>query len=113
MLFDKATSALDPELVGDVLGVFRDLAAEGMTILVTHEIGFASEVADQVIFMRDGVVAEAGPPASVIDQPRNEATRSFLSRFKAVSSAQRVATTDGAVAPGARAVAAGGTLRAG
>jgi polar amino acid transport system ATP-binding protein len=83
MLFDEATSALDPELVGEVLNVIRSLAAEGMTmILVTHEIAFAKEVADQVIFMRDGVVVESGPPAIVIDNPAQEATRSFLSRFK-------------------------------
>lgn len=84
MLFDEATSALDPELVGEVLNVIKELAKEGMTmILVTHEIGFAREVADQVIFMRDGVVAEAGPPSVVIDAPRNESTRAFLGRFNA------------------------------
>ena len=84
MLFDEATSALDPELVGEVLNVIKGLAKEGMTmILVTHEIGFAREVADQVIFMRDGVVAEAGPPSVVIDAPRNESTRAFLGRFNA------------------------------
>jgi polar amino acid transport system ATP-binding protein len=82
MLFDEATSALDPELVGEVLNVIRSLAADGMTmILVTHEIAFAREVADQVIFMRDGVVVEAGPPGIVIDNPRQVATRSFLTRF--------------------------------
>ena len=84
MLFDEATSALDPELVGEVLNVIRSLAAEGMTmILVTHEIAFAREVADQVIFMRDGVVVEAGPPSVVIDDPQQAATRSFLTRFNA------------------------------
>ena len=84
MLFDEATSALDPELVDEVLGVIRGLAREGMTmILVTHEIGFARDVADEVIFMRDGVVAESGPPSRVIDQPQNEATRAFLGRFNA------------------------------
>ncbi|SFM77641.1 amino acid ABC transporter ATP-binding protein [Variovorax sp. OV329] len=84
MLFDEATSALDPELVGEVLHVIQDLAREGMTmILVTHEIGFAREVADQVVFMRDGVVVECGPPGVVIDHPRHEATRAFLGRFKA------------------------------
>lgn len=83
MLFDEATSALDPELVGEVLNVIKGLAKEGMTmILVTHEIGFAREVADQVIFMRDGVVAECGPPSVVIDNPRQESTRAFLGRFK-------------------------------
>ena len=89
MLFDEATSALDPELVGEVLGVIKGLAKEGMTmILVTHEIGFARDVADQVIFMRDGVVAESGPPSRVIDQPQNEATRAFLGRFNAESAAR-------------------------
>jgi len=84
MLFDEATSALDPELVGEVLNVIKGLAKEGMTmILVTHEIAFAREVADQVIFMRDGVVAECGPPSQVIDNPRNDATRAFLARFQA------------------------------
>lgn len=82
MLFDEATSALDPELVAEVLGVIQSLAREGMTmILVTHEIGFAREVADKVVFMRDGVVVEAGPPAQVIDNPQQEATRSFLGRI--------------------------------
>ncbi|MNV82616.1 Glutamine transport ATP-binding protein GlnQ [compost metagenome] len=82
MLFDEATSALDPELVGEVLNVIKGLARDGMTmILVTHEIGFAKEVADQVVFMRDGVVAEAGPPEIVIGNPQNEATRAFLARF--------------------------------
>jgi len=84
MLFDEATSALDPELVGEVLGVIRALAKEGMTmILVTHEIAFARDVADQVIFMRDGVVAEYGPPSQVIDNPQNDATRAFVGRFQA------------------------------
>ncbi|HEY4065568.1 MAG TPA: amino acid ABC transporter ATP-binding protein [Burkholderiaceae bacterium] len=84
MLFDEATSALDPELVGEVLGVIKGLASEGMTmILVTHEIGFARDVADEVVFMRDGVVAECGPPSRVIDAPQQEATRAFLGRFKA------------------------------
>ncbi|MEX8192502.1 amino acid ABC transporter ATP-binding protein [Comamonas guangdongensis] len=82
MLFDEATSALDPELVAEVLGVIQALAREGMTmILVTHEIAFAREVADQVVFMRDGVVVESGPPSQVIDNPQQEATRSFLGRI--------------------------------
>ena len=82
MLFDEATSALDPELVGEVLGVMRDLAAEGMTmIIVTHEIGFAREVADRVVFMRDGVIVEEGPAREVIGPPRQEATKAFLSHF--------------------------------
>jgi polar amino acid transport system ATP-binding protein len=84
MLFDEATSALDPELVGEVLGVIRGLAAEGMTmILVTHEIGFARQVADHVIFMRDGAVAESGPAKCVIDDPQREATRAFLGGYAA------------------------------
>ena len=88
MLFDEATSALDPELVGEVLGVIKGLAKEGMTmILVTHEIGFARDVADVIVFMRDGVVAESGPPSQVIDQPQNEATRAFLGRFNAAARA--------------------------
>jgi len=87
MLFDEATSALDPELVGEVLNVIKDLAKEGMTmILVTHEIAFARDVADEVIFMRDGVVVETGPPDVVIDAPREEATRQFLGRFRAPES---------------------------
>ncbi len=82
MLFDEVTSALDPELVGEVLGVMRDLAAEGMTmIIVTHEIGFAREVADRVLFMRDGVIVEDGPAREVIGHPKEEATRVFLSHF--------------------------------
>lgn len=82
MLFDEATSALDPELVGEVLAVIRALAAEGMTmVIVTHEIAFAREVADRVIFMRDGVVVEDGPAREVIDAPREAATRAFLSHF--------------------------------
>ena len=84
MLFDEATSALDPELVGEVLSVIKALAKEGMTmILVTHEIAFAREVADQVIFMRDGVVVEMGPPSQVIDNPVFDATRAFVGRFQA------------------------------
>src|SRR5262249_44451170 len=82
MLFDEGTSALDPELVGEVLGVMRALAAEGMTmIIVTHEIGFAREIADRVIFMRDGVIVEEGPAREIIGQPKEEATRAFLSHF--------------------------------
>jgi polar amino acid transport system ATP-binding protein len=82
MLFDEVTSALDPELVGEVLNVMRDLAAEGMTmIIVTHEIAFAREVADRVVFMRDGVIVEEGPAREVIGEPKEEATRSFLSHF--------------------------------
>jgi len=81
MLFDEPTSALDPELVGEVLDVMKDLAREGMTmIVVTHEIGFAREVADTVVFMDGGVVVESGAPGQVIDAPQHERTRSFLSK---------------------------------
>jgi polar amino acid transport system ATP-binding protein len=79
MLFDEPTSALDPELVGDVLAVIRDLAQSGMTmIVVTHEIGFAREVADTVVFLDEGRIVESGPPAEVLTQPRNERARAFL-----------------------------------
>jgi polar amino acid transport system ATP-binding protein len=82
MLFDEVTSALDPELVGEVLRVIRVLADEGMTmVLVTHEMAFAREVADQVAFMRDGVIVECGPARQVIDEPNEPATRAFLARF--------------------------------
>jgi polar amino acid transport system ATP-binding protein len=82
MLFDEATSALDPELVGEVLDVMRRLAGDGMTMLVvTHEIGFAREVADEVVFMDGGVVAERGPPAQVLQAPREARTREFLGRL--------------------------------
>jgi polar amino acid transport system ATP-binding protein len=81
MLFDEPTSALDPELVGDVLAAMQQLAREGMTmIVVTHEMGFAREVADTVVFMDDGVVVESGAPADVLESPREERTRSFLSK---------------------------------
>jgi polar amino acid transport system ATP-binding protein len=81
MLFDEPTSALDPELVGDVLEVMKDLALSGMTmVVVTHEIGFAKEVADQVIFMDQGVVVEAGAPAEVISNPQHQRTADFLAR---------------------------------
>ena len=79
MLFDEVTSALDPELVKEVLDTMRELAEEGMTmIVVTHEIGFAREVADRVIFMDDGVIVEEGPPAEVLENPREERTKQFL-----------------------------------
>ncbi|MDD3362195.1 MAG: amino acid ABC transporter ATP-binding protein [Hespellia sp.] len=82
LLFDEPTSALDPELVGDVLNVMRDLAKEGMTmIVVTHEMGFAKEVADRVIFMADGYVVEEGKPSEVLENPKEERTKTFLSRF--------------------------------
>ncbi|MEN3534828.1 amino acid ABC transporter ATP-binding protein [Microbispora sp. ZYX-F-249] len=81
MLFDEPTSALDPELVGDVLSVMRQLAEDGMTMLVvTHEMGFAREVADRVVFMDGGVIVEDGPPEQVIADPQHERTRGFLSR---------------------------------
>ncbi|MFF0410541.1 amino acid ABC transporter ATP-binding protein [Kitasatospora sp. NPDC004745] len=81
MLFDEPTSALDPELVGDVLDVMRDLAADGMTmVVVTHEIGFAREVADTAVFMDEGVVVEAGDPRKVLTDPDQERTKAFLSK---------------------------------
>ncbi len=81
MLFDEPTSALDPELVGEVLDVMRGLAAGGMTmVVVTHEIGFAREVCDTVVFIDGGVVVEEGPPADVLGRPQHERTRSFLGK---------------------------------
>jgi len=81
MLFDEPTSALDPELVGEVLAVMKSLAAEGMTMMiVTHEMAFAREVADRVVFMDGGFVVESGPPADVIGAPKEARTRSFLHR---------------------------------
>lgn len=83
ILFDEPTSALDPELVGEVLEVMKDLALSGITmVVVTHEIGFAREVADQLVFMADGVVVETGPPAEVIANPKSPRTRDFLSRVR-------------------------------
>ncbi len=82
MLFDEPTSALDPELVGEVLTVMRELARSGMTmVVVTHEMGFAREVADQLVFMDGGVVVEAGPPRELLADPRHERTKAFLSRL--------------------------------
>jgi polar amino acid transport system ATP-binding protein len=79
MLFDEATSALDPELVGEVLGVMRQLADDGMTmVVVTHEMGFAREVADRVVLMDGGVIVEQGPPQDIFANPREERTKSFL-----------------------------------
>ena len=84
MLFDEPTSALDPELVGDVLDVMRRLAADGMTmVVVTHEIGFVREVADDLVFMDDGVIVEEGNPREVIANPQHERTRKFLGRVLA------------------------------
>ena len=81
MLFDEPTSALDPELVGDVLDVMRGLAEDGMTmIVVTHEMGFAREVGDALVFMDDGVVVEAGHPRDVLTNPQHDRTKSFLSK---------------------------------
>jgi polar amino acid transport system ATP-binding protein len=80
MLFDEPTSALDPELVGEVLEVMKKLAAEGMTmVVVTHEMGFAREVANQLVFMDGGVVVESGPPREVLANPQHERTKAFLS----------------------------------
>ena len=82
LLFDEPTSALDPEMVGEVLNVIRELAEEDMTmIIVTHEMKFAAEVADKVIFMDDGVILEEGTPSEIFNQPKNERTRQFLARI--------------------------------
>ena len=81
MLFDEPTSALDPEMVGEVLDVMKELAAEGMTmIVVTHEMGFAREVADRVLFMADGVIMEQGTPEEIFGNPQNPRTQDFLSK---------------------------------
>ncbi|MFD1394158.1 amino acid ABC transporter ATP-binding protein [Lacticaseibacillus jixianensis] len=81
MLFDEPTSALDPEMVGDVLGVMRKLAKEGMTmVVVTHEMGFAKEVADRVVFFEGGEIQESGTPAQVFEHPKNERLQSFLQK---------------------------------
>jgi polar amino acid transport system ATP-binding protein len=82
MLFDEVTSALDPELVGEVLAAMRQLARDGMTmIVVTHEMSFARDVADRVVFMDQGVIAEEGPPESLFAQPKTERVRAFLKRY--------------------------------
>ena len=81
MLFDEPTSALDPELVGEVLAVMKKLASEGMTmVVVTHEMGFAREVADQLVFMDGGVIVESGPPREVLGNPQHDRTKAFLSK---------------------------------
>jgi polar amino acid transport system ATP-binding protein len=81
MLFDEPTSALDPEMVGEVLQVMKDLAMEGMTmVVVTHEMGFAKEVGDRILFMDDGQVVEQGTPDEIFNHPKNERTKDFLSK---------------------------------
>ena len=81
MLFDEATSALDPEMVGEVLNVMKDLAKEGMTmIVVTHEMGFAKEVADRVLFMEEGIIYEDGTPEEIFNNPKEKRTQEFLSK---------------------------------
>jgi polar amino acid transport system ATP-binding protein len=81
ILFDEPTSALDPELVGEVLAVIKDLATSGTTlIVVTHEIGFAREIADTVVFLDGGRIVEQGPPGEVLDHPKHPRTREFLSK---------------------------------
>ena len=86
LMFDEPTSALDPELIGEVLTVMEDLAHEGVTmIVVTHEMHFAREAADRVIFIEDGLIVEEGPPEQVLDEPRDERTRQFLRRFLATT----------------------------
>ena len=96
MLFDEPTSALDPELVGEVLAVMRELASEGMTmVVVTHEMSFAREVADQVVFMDGGVVVEQGEPKQVINNPQHARTQSFLARMRQEEEAGHI----GALAP--------------
>jgi len=80
MLFDEPTSALDPEMVGEVLGIMKQLAKDGMTmVIVTHEIGFAREISDRVIFIDGGVICEEGRPEDVLDSPKNERLKAFLS----------------------------------
>ncbi|MBR4375479.1 MAG: amino acid ABC transporter ATP-binding protein, partial [Spirochaetia bacterium] len=81
MLFDEPTSALDPEMVGEVLQVMKDLAKGGMTmVVVTHEMGFAREVADRIVFMDGGYIIEEGTPEEILNNPKQERTRSFLSK---------------------------------
>ena len=81
MLFDEPTSALDPEMVGEVLNVMKDLAENGMTmVIVTHEMGFAREVADRVFFIDEGIILEQGTPAELFGNPQHERTKSFLSK---------------------------------
>jgi polar amino acid transport system ATP-binding protein len=90
MLFDEATSSLDPELVGEVLGTMNQLAEEGMTmIVVTHEMGFAREVGDRILFLDEGRILEEGPPDAIFTSPREERTRAFLSRVLRVGAVSR------------------------
>jgi polar amino acid transport system ATP-binding protein len=108
MLFDEPTSALDPELVGEVLRVMRELADAGMTmIVVTHEMSFARDVADHVVFMDGGVVVEEGPPREVIDNPQHERTRTFLRRMLSRSRAEQDEATGQDAAAAAAAAATG------
>ncbi|MET9508227.1 amino acid ABC transporter ATP-binding protein [Streptomyces flavidovirens] len=101
MLFDEPTSALDPELVGDVLAVMRVLASEGMTMMVvTHEMSFAREVADRVVFMDGGVIVEEGPAAQVVGDPRHPRTRDFLNRILDPSAAEAPGSEGGGPAAG-------------
>ena len=82
MLFDEPTSALDPEMINEVLDVIKELAREGMTmVVVTHEMGFAREVADRVVFMADGEIVEVGTPTQIFDNPREDRTKKFLSQI--------------------------------
>ncbi len=93
LLFDEPTSALDPELIGEVIVVMEQLAHEGSTmIVVSHEMAFAREAADRVLYLEGGVVVEEGPPEQVLDEPRQEATRQFLRRF--LSEGARAPTAD-------------------
>ncbi len=90
VLFDEPTSALDPELIGEVLNVMKDLAKSGMTmIVVTHEMSFAKDVANHVIFMDGGVIAEEGTPEEIFDHPKQERTRQFLSRIRQANAAEQ------------------------
>jgi ABC-type polar amino acid transport system ATPase subunit len=83
MLFDEPTSALDPEMVGEVLTVIKNLANEGMTmVIVTHEMAFAEDVSDRIVFMDQGVIAEMGTPKTILHQPKEERTKAFLRRYR-------------------------------
>jgi polar amino acid transport system ATP-binding protein len=96
MLFDEVTSALDPELVGEVLGVMRTLAEEGMTmIVVTHEMGFAERVADRVVFMDEGIILEEGTPSEIFKSPKEERTKTFLCQLDWEDEAETVSQSDG------------------